>query len=877
MNNEISDDSSDISGKAFDRAEKPSSKSQTGVMVVIGLIMFGAALYYIRHVLQDYSIKQIINSLQSVSLISICLAILATLTSFLAVAGYDSLALRYSGTIIPLRKTIFASFSAYAVSNTLGMNGLTGNAVRYRLYSSLGLEALDVAVIAFITASFVFVSGMTLTGLGLLSDSGVFEQIFHLPIWASLLLGVTSTILAGLGLVFLLKGAEAWRLKGSSTPKAGKKLVFSQWSVGVLDWIAAAAVLYFLLPQGTEFTFLAIVPIFVVAHFIGSISGLPGGIGVFEAVFLLLIPSGNEVAVAGGLVAYRAIYYVMPLIISVLVLALHQGLKSKDRLRAGSERTTDFLETIAPIVYATLTFITGSIMLISAATPNLLRHVKFVLKFLPGSVLELSHLAASAVGTLLLLAALGLRRRLQNACRLAIILFLIGAIVTFTKGGDIRGSILMIGLAGCLYLSREAFYRKGRLRELRLSLPRLGVLLGAGGLALWSGFYAYMNKDYSNDLWWTFALQEDASRFLRAAALVGAMLLVYFLWRLLQPAPAENRPNASEDVLEKVRAVIAGAEGSTPEANLALIGDKQFLFSDSGQSFIMYGVVGRNWVAMGEPVGLESERKELMWKFRHSADLWDAWPSFYSIRGQHLNDFIDLGLTVQKIGELALVPIEGYTLEGSSKSRFRQTRNRAIRDGCSFDVIYPAGDSPEMDRLEVISREWLKAHHGKEKGFSLGRFDRKTLAGAPIAIVRKDEQIVAFTNLWMTPDKSEVSLDLMRHIDVGVNGLMDFLFAEMMLWGGAQGYQYFSLGLAPLSGLEAHKLAPLMSKIGAMIFKHGGRFYSFAGLRAFKEKFNPEWHPVYLAAPSQLVIPKALGNLTLLNSGGVLGLIQRES
>ena len=435
----------------------------------------------------------------------------------------------------------------------------------------------------------------------------------------------------------------------------------------------------------------------------------------------------------------------------------------------------------------------------------------------------------------------------------------------------------MIGLTGCLYLSREAFYRKGRLRELRLSLPRLGVLLGAGGLALWSGFYAYRNKDYSNDLWWTFALQEDASRFLRAAALVGAMLLVYFLWRLLQPAPAESRPNLSEDVLEKVRAAIAGAEDSTPEANLALIGDKQFLFSDSGQSFIMYGVVGRNWVAMGEPVGLESERKELMWKFRHLADLWDAWPSFYSIRGRHLTDFIDLGLTVQKIGELALVPIEGYTLEGSSKSRFRQTRNRAIRDGCTFEVIYPAADSPEMDRLEIISREWLKAHHGKEKGFSLGRFDRKILDGAPIAIVRKEEQIVAFANLWMTPDKSEVSLDLMRHIDVGVNGLMDFLFAEMMLWGGAQGYQYFSLGLAPLSGLEAHKLAPLMSKIGAMIFKHGGRFYSFAGLRAFKEKFNPEWHPVYLAAPSQLVIPKALGNLTLLNSGGILGLIQREA
>lgn len=877
MSDKITADIEDVTDISVTAAGKSRRKIQTSLMVVIGLVMFGLALFFIRHELHNYSIRKIIESLQALSVVSIGLAILATLASFTAISGFDSLALRYTGKVIPLRKTMFASFSAYAVSNTLGMSALTGNAVRYRLYSSWGLETRDVAVIAFITALFVFVSGLTLAGLGLLTDSGLFEQIFHLPVWLTITLGLASALAVGLGLAFLLTGPETRRVKKISIRKPKRALVLIQWGVGVLDWIAAAAVLYFLLPQGPEFSFLTFVPIFVAAHFIGAMSGLPGGIGIFEAVFLLLVPSGNEVAIAAGLVAYRAIYYILPLMISVLLLAVHQGLQSKDKIKAGGEKTTDFLETLAPMVYATLTFITGVVMLISAATPNLLRHVKFVLDFLPPSVLELSHLAASAVGTLLLLAALGLRRRLETACKLAIALFLIGAVVTFTKGGDIRGSVLMIGLAGCLYLSRDAFYRKGRLRELRLSLPRLGALLGAVGLALWAGLYAYMNKDYSNDLWWTFALQEDASRFLRAAALVGAILIVYFLWRLLQSAPVLKSAEKDPDILEKVRAVIAKAEGATPEANLALIGDKQFLFSDSGQSFIMYGVAGRNWVAMGEPVGLETERKELMWKFRQLADLWDAWPSFYSVRGKHLTDFIDLGLTVQKIGELALVPIEGYTLEGPSKSRFRQTRNRAIRDGCTFEIIYPTARSREMDRLEEVSNTWLKDHQGKEKSFSLGRFDRQLLDSAPIAVVRKDENIVAFANLWMTPDKSEISLDLMRHIDVGVNGLMDFLFAEMMLWGGAQGYQYFSLGLAPLSGLDAHKLSPIMSKIGAMIFKYGGRFYSFAGLRAFKAKFNPEWHPVYLAAPSQLVIPKALGNLTLLSSGGILGLLQRES
>ena len=182
-----------------------------------------------------------------------------------------------------------------------------------------------------------------------------------------------------------------------------------------------------------------------------------------------------------------------------------------------------------------------------------------------------------------------------------------------------------------------------------------------------------------------------------------------------------------------------------------------------------------------------------------------------------------------------------------------------------------------MANLKDVSDDWLRAHQGKEKGFSLGRFNAEVFAGQPIAVVRNNNRIVAFANLWMTPDKAELSLDLMRYTDIKISGMMEYLFAEVMLWGGAQGYKYFSLGMAPLAGLEAHRLAPLMSKLGAMIFKYGGKIYSFEGLRAFKQKFDPEWEPVYLAAPSQMVVPQALGNLALLSSGGVLGLLRREA
>ena len=59
--------------------------------------------------------------------------------------------------------------------------------------------------------------------------------------------------------------------------------------------------------------------------------------------------------------------------------------------------------------------------------------------------------------------------------------------------------------------------------------------------------------------------------------------------------------------------------------------------------------------------------------------------------------------------------------------------------------------------------------------------------------------------LWPTASREELSIDLMRHTDEAA-GAMDFLFAEMMLWGASQGYQRFSLGMAPLSGLESRPL-----------------------------------------------------------------------
>jgi phosphatidylglycerol lysyltransferase len=95
------------------------------------------------------------------------------------------------------------------------------------------------------------------------------------------------------------------------------------------------------------------------------------------------------------------------------------------------------------------------------------------------------------------------------------------------------------------------------------------------------------------------------------------------------------------------------------------------------------------------------------------------------------------------------------------------------------------------------------------------------------------QQIVAFANVWCGAGSQELSTDLMRHLPDAPSGMMEYLFIELMLWGKEQGYQWFNLGMAPLSGLESHSLAPMWARAGALVFRHGEHFYRFQGLRQF--------------------------------------------
>ena len=269
--------------------------------------------------------------------------------------------------------------------------------------------------------------------------------------------------------------------------------------------------------------------------------------------------------------------------------------------------------------------------------------------------------------------------------------------------------------------------------------------------------------------------------------------------------------------------------------------------------------------------GLKEERRELLWAFAGMADSYGGAAVFYSVSEAVLGDLATMGLAVRKVGETAVIEVADFSMEGKSKQNLRTAVNRAEREGGSFEVLPPGSVGPIVDELRAVSDAWLKMHEGTEKAFSLGRFDPAYLDLTPLAVVRSEGRIVAFANLLTAPD--EAAVDLMRYAPDAPHGVMDYLFTRCTQWAKDQGMARFDLGMAPLSGLEDRRMAPVFARVGALVYDEGGALYGFQGLRSYKAKFAPDWRSRFIAAPASTPLPLALLDVALLTSGGWLGML----
>ena len=831
----------------------------------------GVAVFVLHHLIGQYHWRDILQRVHAISNAKVLRAAFFTCAGYGCLTLYDALAVHFAGAKVPYPRVALISFMGYAIGHNVGLNSISGGAIRYRAYTALGLSAKQIAtIIAFGTLTF-FLGASVLLGLSLLSNAGMSGSILHVHAWLATVAGVA--LLAGVaGYLWLVCTRHApLRFRHFEIPVPKPKVAFAQIGVSCVDMLFACSVLFVLLPREASLRIFTFAGVYLIALAAGAISNVPGGIGVFEFVLLLLLPAVPKDRLLGALVAYRAIYYFAPFGLALLLLGAHEAWIHRGPVVRWARLVRTFLTAVTPQAIAIAVFLAGAVLLFSGATPALGDRLALLRNFVPLSVLELSHLLGSVVGVGLLIIAHGLYRRLHAAWWITIWLLCAGILLSLLKGFDYEEATILGLVVILLTSARTRFRRRASLIEQHYSSAWIVAFFLVLFTAGWLVLFAYRHIPYDNEMWWQFAFHASAPRSLRASLLAVMIAAAYGLWRVLRPAPPRFSAPREAD-LERVAELIEQGEDTT--ANLALLGDKNLLFNKERTACIMYQSSGSSWVAMGDPIGPAELGEALAWEFLEDCDGMAVSPVFYQVTPERLPLYIDLGLNLSKLGEEARVPLESFSLEGAARADLRQAHRRAGRDGATFEMISRSGVTAILPELRAVSDAWLAEKNTAEKRFSLGYFDERYIAHFDVGVVRHHGALVAFANLWQG-GSLELSVDLMRYNAAAPKGVVDFMLIECMLWGRAQGVRWFNLGMAPLSGLEEHALAPAWHKLGRMVQRYGETFYNFEGLRKFKEKFDPVWRPRYLAAPDGFAMAGALLDVTALISGGVRHVLRK--
>lgn len=843
--------------------------------LALTLLLFSMALIACRHLLSELDIYALHDAMLSVPTRSLAGALLATVVGFVTLLGYEWSASRYAAVQLPARTLALGGFSAFAIGNAVGLSILSGGSVRYRLYARHGLGAAEIARMTVFASLSLGCALPPLAALATLSNLQGAATALRLP--APLLASIAVAVLALTAVLVI----GLYRRRLDEQPLAdslvvqfgrrtlrlpGARLAALQLLITALDVVAAATVLYLLLPEAPPFG--AFVLVYLLALAAGVLSHVPGGVGVFEAILLAAFANQLGAApLAAALLLYRLIYVVLPLLVACVLL-----LASEARRLLFARQAINAAAGLAAPVLAILVFLSGVVLLFSGATPEIdtrLEHMGFLV---PHRLIDASHFGASLIGVLCLLLAQGLRRRLSAAWLLTTVLLLVGALLSLLKGFDWEEASVLIFTVALLALFRRSFYRPSRLLELPFSPVYLVASVCVVGASVWLLLFAYQDVPYSHELWWQFTLDADAPRGLRAAMGSAVLLVVVALtWLLRTARPVIHLPNDEE--LQQAKGILMASD--QPDGGLALTGDKALLFHPNHKAFLMYARRGRSLVALYDPIGPAQERAEMIWQFRDLCDLHHARPVFYQVRAENLPFYMDIGLTALKLGEEARVDLRRFDLEAKGKEMkdLRYTWNRGGRDGLTLEIHEP-GDAP-LEALKEISDAWLGGKNVREKGFSLGRFSPEYLQHFRIALIRFQGLPVAFANLLETQSKEQASLDLMRAHPQAPKLTMEFMMIGLILHYKNHDYARFSLGMVPLSGLQPRRGAPLTQRLGSMVFQRGEQLYNFQGLRRFKDKFQPDWEPRYMAVPAGLDPLVALADTAALIAGGLTGLVKR--
>ena len=798
----------------------------------LGGALFLAALLVLRHALRKYRYHEIVAHITNLPRGDVLAALLLTAAGYLVLTGYDTISIYYIRRTLAYRRTAFASYVAYSLSHSIGASAISGGGVRYRLYSSWGLSAKEVAKVVMFNG-ITFWTGFCFMGtLIFLSRPMPVPPELNLPVSSDFVAGLICLLVVLSYLAVCLTRKKPVRVFGMEFEVPSLYVCFAQICVSSLDWLLAGSVLFVLLRHDLHLPYMDFIGIFLFAQIAGLASQAPGGLGVFEMVALIMLsPYAPPASVLASLLVYRGIYYILPMIAGILMLGTQEALRNKEFFKTAALSASRAAPILLPDLAGIAVFVAGAILLITGAAPAIPGRMSALSALLPLPAVEAAHIMAGLTGIVLLLLARGLQRRIKSAYSLSVLVLFFGIVFSLMRAFDYEEAIfLFVVLAGILPFPR-LFYRTAPLKTQPLST---GWLMAAGLVITSSatvGLFVYRHVHYTREMWLEFGYFANAARFFRTT--IGAAAALVFI--AAGTALGRKTPKLVLHRMEEIPDApgIACRSGQTP-SHLVFSANARAMSTGEPGSFLPVVQGKRVNICLGEPAGPPPARTELAWRFMEYRNR-DIKPAFYDIPSENRQFYIDMGLTLTKVSEEAKAIIT------------RDMKGLVYPEEAGFVFGYFEGG---MAALPADARAVFEHETGPADGFLVKKL--------PVAALFKDG-IAALAHVWQCEEKSELFPVVIR-LRPGADALMP-LIAGIYRLGKEKGFKWLNLGTAPLyteEGAGAFKDLP---------YTHREHFDLLCNLRKFKDKFNPVWEPRYLASPPGLPPEEVLRELASIFGG----------
>lgn len=772
------------------------------------------------------------------SLSELVLILILGVVSYIPLSFYDFILKRRVDINLGNKILYKYSWISSSIASVAGMGGSTAIALKSHFY---GKHVKDKKLLVKEISKIV---ALNLTGFSIVSLIYTFTSFstFKLNDWVSIM-----TILISLYFPILLVYSIYKYVKGNDSDKLDIKDSFKIIFMSGLEWLTTIILIYsIILMLNIKISFTQFFPIFMLSIIVAIVSMSPSGLGSFDLTMIVGLQAlgvpGEKVLLT--IFLYRFAYYIVPLSVGVLLYLHEFYINMDDDIR---DILTTILSKLAHISIVLIVFFTGSSLLLSEAIPDIVSQLDVVKNI---SYLSISYIPNSfsiIVGFLLILLSRLLIYKSKYVFGSTLVILGVLCSATFIQGDNYVRLVYII-VVGCLVLlGKKQFYRKSFAMGWRMFIQDMAVLIAFLLLYIYT-FFASINGRITKIAFIDYEISfSNTSSNVIYLAITGFIISTIFLLFIYYLNSKNKFPKLTlGECRSTVDNILNNFNGSSI-SHFVYLDDKYIYINESNDVFIQYQIYANKIFILGNPAGNKDIIFDTIQEFYELADMYGYICVFCAIDNKLLPYLHETGYQFFKLGEEATVNLSDFTLEGRKMKSVRNALSRVNKEGYTFEVLNPPFDTNLFDEIKAVSDEWLDGR--SEKGFSIGFFKKDYLNMEPICVVRDSEGFVkGFANFMpMYDNHTTLSIDLMRFSNEACNGIMDFMFVNLFEYGKENGYSRFNMGMVPLSNVGRSRYAFLSEKIAATVYSHGHRFYSFKGLKKFKEKYCESWDGRYMA------------------------------